>query len=176
MKRKTFVIEAENGVGLYFSECLMEKSLEYLSHFDRRILPFDTFEAAKQYVFYKYENDAEIDLEKFRVNFTIMRDYSKRRYFYVQSREIIGYGIYEEMKLPFQCFFPVGSSDIIETDSKWAAEQGARYGFAEEYGEPAYYYGGTLLPGESVSFAEMLYCNGICCNYPGRGPKLYGNW
>lgn len=64
MKRKTYVIEAENGVGLYFSECLMENSFEYLSHFDRRILPFDTFEAAKQYVFYKYENDGEIDLEK----------------------------------------------------------------------------------------------------------------
>ncbi len=174
MRRKTYVIEAENGVGLYFSECLMENSFEYLSHFDRRILSFDTFEAAKQYVFYKYENDGEIDLEKFRVNFTIMRDYSRRCYFYVQSKKVIGYGIDEEMKNPFQYAFHVGSS-IIETDSKWAAEQGARYGFVEEYGEPAYYYGGILLPGESVSFAKMLHYNRICCNYSEMEPKLHEN-
>lgn len=124
-------------------------------------MSFDTYESAKAYIFKKYGQDAEIDLEKFRVNYTIMRDVSQRCYFFVQSKEVIGYGIYEEMQYPFRYFFHVGDRGIIEVDSKWEAEQGARYGFVEEYGEPAYYYGATLLPEESVSFAEMLYCNGI---------------
>ena len=48
MRRKTYVIDAENGVGLYFSYCQMESSFKYLSKFDRRILTFDTYEEAKK--------------------------------------------------------------------------------------------------------------------------------
>lgn len=166
MQRKTYVIDAENGVGLYFSYCQMENSFKYLSKFDRRILTFDTYEKAKKYIFEQYEDDEEIDLDKFRINFTIMRDTSRRRYFFVQSKDILGYGFNEKMQMQFKYGLRVNPDDIVEVASRREAEDGARNAFVNEYGNPDYYYDGVLLPGQSVSFEEMLGQNGITqCRY-----------
>lgn len=165
MQRKTYVIDAENGVGLYFSYCQMESSFRYLSKFDRRILTFDTYQEAKNYIFKQYEDDEEIDLDKFRVNFTIMRDTSGRCYFFVQSKGVLGYGFNERMQMQFQYGQCVSPDAIVEVASKREAEDGARYAFVNEFGNPDYYYSGMLLPGQSVSFEEMIRQNGIkyCC-------------
>ena len=165
MRRKTYVIDAENGVGLYFSYCQMESSFKYLSKFDRRILTFDTYEEAKKYILKQYEDDEEIDLNKFKVNFTIMRDTSKRKCFFVQSEEVLGYGINEGMRLHFEYLLCVSPDDIVEVASRREAEYGARNAFVNEFGNPDYYYSGMLLPGQSVSFEEMMRQNGIsqCC-------------
>lgn len=166
MRRKTFVIDAENGVGLYFSDCLMETSFNYLSRFDRRILTYDTYEEAKNYIFKQYEDDEEIDLDKFRINFTIMRDTSRRRYFFVQSKDVLGYGFNEKMQMQFEYGLRVNADDIVEVASRSEAEDGARNAFVNEFGNPAYYYDGMLLPGQPVLFGEMLRQNDIMqCRY-----------
>lgn len=161
MRRKTYVIDAENGVGLYFSYCQMENSFRYLSKFDRRILTFDTYVEAKNYIFKQYEDDEEMDLEKFKVNFTIMRDTSNRCYFFVQSKSILGYGFNERMQMKFEYGLRVSPDAIVEVASKREAEDGARNAFANEFGNPDYYYSGMLLPGQAVSFEEMIRQNGI---------------
>lgn len=155
MKRNCYVIEAKNGVGLYFSRPMMEKAYRHLSSFDRRKIYYGNYEDAKKYIFDKYGDDEEMDLSKFRVNYTIYRDTSRREYFYVQSPNVIGYGTYSYMKLRFLQFYHVSEAEIIEADSEYEAEFEARNGFVKEYGDPRFYYGATLMPGDAVTFDKI---------------------
>ena len=63
--RKIYVIEAENGIGLYLSKYLANNALDYLKSFDRRVQVYDDYEEAKSYVFRKYQYDVEMNLETF---------------------------------------------------------------------------------------------------------------
>ncbi len=173
MKRKCYIIEAENGVGLYFSRYLAEINMDYLSQWDRLLMEMETYEEAKKYIFLKYGSDDEIHLENFRINRTVYRDKTERRYFFVQSRAVIGYGYDDIMRKAFRCHFHLGSYDIVNVDNAWEAEGYARKGFVEEYGVAEYQYKGELLAGESIAFAEMLWVNGLCETKP-TYTKIYG--
>lgn len=174
MNRKCYVIESENGVGLYLSPYLAENNLRYLTKEHLNYLSCDTYEEGKRYIFQKYRYDNEINLDKFQVNRTLYRDKSKRRYFYVQSECVIGYGIDESVKYSFAGIFGINPyTSVIEVDTEREAIACARKGFVEEYGNPAYYYRGELYPGESITFEEMLWTNGLCKNKP-SGYKIFG--
>lgn len=175
MLRNSYIVEAENGVGLYLSKYLAQSATEYLSERDRRVIIFDTYDKAQKYMFEKYGADPEFDLSQFRVNRTLNRDISQRFNFYVQSKEYIGYGISVEMSNFFKHILHVSSSDIIETESTREAEYCARNGFVEEYGNRDYYYSGKLLLGESISFGEMLKYNHINICRPSAPLKLLGS-
>lgn len=171
--RKTYIIEAENGIGLYLSKYLAINALEYLKPFEQRVQIYDDYEAAKSYIFRKYEYDNEIDLDFFRPNFTIMRDKSRRYNFCVQSKYVIGYGTDVGMRYAFQSMFHLRDYDIIETETTEEAEYYARRGFVDVYGDLRLHYGGILYPGESKSLQEILRYNGIK-NYVDTMPKFYG--
>lgn len=171
--RKTYVIEAENGVGLYLSKYLANNALEYLKPFDRRVQIYDDYEAAKSYIYRKYKDDSEINLDIFRPNFTIMRDKSRRYNFCVQSKYVIGYGTDVGMRYAFQSMFHLSDYDIIETETTEEAEYYARRGFVDVYGDTRLYYGGILYPGESISLQEILRYSSIQ-NCVDAMPKFYG--
>lgn len=161
MNRKCYIIEAENGVGLYLSRYLAEINMHRLS-WDRVCREIKTYEEGKAYIFARYESDDEMHLENFRVNRTVYRDKSERKYFYVQSCAVIGYGYNDIMREAFRGHFHLGVYDIVNVDNAWEAERYAREGFVKEYGVSEYRYRGELLPGESIAFAEMLWVNGLC--------------
>ncbi len=171
--RKIYVIEAENGIGLYLSKYLANNALDYLKSFDRRVQVYDDYEAAKSYVFRKYQYDDEMNLETFRPNFTIMRDKSQRYNFCVQSKCVIGYGTDIGMRYAFQSMFHLHDDDIIETETTEEAEFYARRGFVDVYGDSRLYFDGILNPGESISFVELLNRNGFE-NFVDILPKFFG--
>lgn len=175
MKRQCYIIESENGVGLYLSKYLAEENLRYLTKENENFFECNTYEEGKNYIFRKYKYDAEMHLENFRVNRTLYRDKSGRRYFFVQSRTVIGYGIDETIQLSFQGIFGINPNEsVIEVDTEREAIACARRGFVEEYGNPAYYYAGELYPGESIAFEEMLWYNRLCMAKPSFY-KIYGS-
>lgn len=169
MLRSTYVIEAENGVGLYLSKYLAEKRLRYLSKRDRVLVEFATYEEAKDYVFSRYYGETEIDLMDFRVNRTLFRDVSGRYNFYVQSSQYLGFGINLGMMLNFKTLLGISDEDIVEVNNTGEAEYYARNAFVDEYRRRDFYYSGPLLPGESLSFAEMVHYNQLdvkCADMP----------
>lgn len=169
MQRKTYVIEAENGVGVYLSKYLAEKGLQRLSDCNKTIIEFPAYEVAKNYVFSRYGGEVEIDLSSFRVNYTIFRDVSLRYNFYVQSPNYAGFGINMGMALNFQNILNLSANDIIGVDNTREAEYYARYAFVNEYSRADFHYSGPLLAGESLSFAEMVRYNHLdvtCTNMP----------
>lgn len=169
MLRSTYVIEAENGVGLYLSKYLAENGLRYLSDCSKSIIKFATYGEAKNYIFSRYFNDGEIDISAFRVNYTLFRDVSARENFYVQSLYCIGFGVNMGMKLNFQRLLNISEDDIVEVDSTREAEYYARNAFVNVYGRRDFYYSGPLLPGESLSLAEMARYNQLdvtCADMP----------
>lgn len=174
MTRKTYVIEAENGVGIYLSYNLAVQNFERLSSFDRVILPFYTYEEAVVYIQKQYKNDTEMDIAKLYPNSLVMRNVSERWNFYIQSPQILGYGIDRGMAYAFKSVLPLSDRNIIEVESTWSAEYYARRGFVKEYGDSRLYYSGSLCPGETISLEEMAQFANILLPYEPNLPKFHG--
>lgn len=161
MQRKTYVIDGENGVGVYLSKILANRALEDLHSYDGRIVIYDDYESARRYVFSKYESDEEINLNFFRPNYSIKRDRSQRYNFYIRAKHVIAYGINEGQRYVLQCRLKVSDRDVVETETTRMAEEGARRGFVELYGDSRFYYNGHFCPGEFITFDDLLRYNGF---------------
>lgn len=166
MKRKTYVIEAENGVGIYISRTSMNEALRYLSNAAKTVLEFECYEQAKNYVYNRYEDDPEIDLKQLQVNKTVYRDKSKRYNFYLQSADFIGFGTDAMTKFLFADRLGVRDWEIKSAPTTREAEYLARRGFVEEFGVSELLYSGPLRPGEALSLADVRRYNDL--EFPGQ--------
>lgn len=170
MRRKTYVVEAENGVGMYISRTLMNEALRYLSNAAKTVLEFECYERAKRYIWNRYEDDPEIDLKQLRFNKTVYRDKSKRDNFYLQSAYFIGFGTDVITKLMFADRLGVRDWEIKSVGTTREAEYLARRGFVKEFDVSELLYSGPLRPGEALSLADVRRYNGL--EFPGQ--KMVG--
>lgn len=154
-------MDSKKAVGVFFSwNIMLNKARNLLKH-ERCIVEFDTYEEAKKYIFFKYEEDEEIDLGKFGVNRLIWRNQSEKSYFYVQSMDIIGYGEDEADKYYFSAKYNIKPWEFMPVSNVNEAEYNARRGFVEEYEDLRLQYYGILESGEALSLSDVMKYNRI---------------